>query len=390
MAEKKIGKSKFVVYSSSSEQTVSETLGSLHAEDLDQENILMHPAMYKPIQRLKSCPNFKDVSRKTIVESLMKQPNPDAGKDIVVDVGSDTEEIELTYSEIINRHPPPKKIIYTLPRDEYQPDKEDKSPKTRLYSHRGLGSVYPNEIKNLIGYKYSQFTVGMFKIKVPSGWSMKLPEEDDRVCLYRDNNFAIYPECFWYGMRLPFNEFQKEVFNFFRVAPSMLTPNSWRILVCFEAICVQIIRRPTARSFHFFFQLKSRAHWFYFSKRPGHADLKLMGGLAESAHDWKEYFWVIKVDPLEAKLDFHHAWCRPIHCKGEPKEEDLGPQDRSTVNQISGFVKRYLDRYEPPLQEFDAKEIVRRYQDDLPVFEIPAEMIGDGTSRDELEQGVLL
>ena len=42
------------------------------------------------------------------------------------------------------------------------------------------------------------------------------------------------------------------------------------------------------------------------------------------------------------------------------------------------------------MQEFDAKEIVRRYQDDIPVFEIPAEMIGDGSSREELEQGVLM
>ena len=114
-----------------------------------------------------------------------------------------------------------------------------------------------------------------------------------------------------------------------------------------------------------------------------------MGGLAESAYDWREYFWVIKVDPLETKLDFQYTWCRPIHCRGEPKKEKLGPQDQSTVEQISGFVKRYLERYEPPMQEFDAKEIVRRYQNDIPVFNIPAEMIGDGTSLEELEQGVL-
>ena len=133
-------------------------------------------------------PDFKDVSRKIIVETLMNQPNPDAGKDIVVDVGSDTEDIELTFNEIVNKRPSSRKLIYTLPRDEYQPDKEDRSQKTRLYNQSGLGSVYPYEIKNLIGYEYSQFVVGMFKIKVPSGWSVKLPEEDDRVCLYRENH----------------------------------------------------------------------------------------------------------------------------------------------------------------------------------------------------------
>ena len=40
------------------------------------------------------------------------------------------------------------------------------------------------------------------------------------------------------------------------------------------------------------------------------------------------------------------------------------------------------------MQEFDAREIVRRCQNDIPVFEIPAEMIGGSSSREELEQGV--
>ena len=51
-------------------------------------------------------------------------------------------------------------------------------------------------------------------------------------------------------------------------------------------------------------------------------------------------------------------------------------------------MERYLDRYEPLLQEFNAQEIVRRYQNDIPIFEIPAKMIGDGSSKEELEQGV--
>ena len=57
----------------------------------------------------------------------MSQPNLDPGKDIVVDVGSNTDDIELTFDEITNRSLSPKKLIYTLPRDEYLPDKEDKS-----------------------------------------------------------------------------------------------------------------------------------------------------------------------------------------------------------------------------------------------------------------------
>ena len=135
MADKKIGKSKFVIYFSSSEDTISDTLGlELNTEDLDQTNIMFHPAMYKPIQRLKMSPDFKNTSRKLIVESLMKQPNKDARKDIVVDVSFDTEDRVMNFEEISNRWLSPKKLIFTLPRDEYQPDKEDKSQKNRMYT----------------------------------------------------------------------------------------------------------------------------------------------------------------------------------------------------------------------------------------------------------------
>ena len=64
----------------------------------------------------------------------MAQPNADAGKDIIADVGSDIEDIELTYEEISNKCVSSKRLVYTLPRDEYHPDKEDVSPKKRMYS----------------------------------------------------------------------------------------------------------------------------------------------------------------------------------------------------------------------------------------------------------------
>ena len=52
MADKKISKSKFVVYSSS-EETMSDShdnLGSSDVDtgDLEKTNFMMHPSMYKP------------------------------------------------------------------------------------------------------------------------------------------------------------------------------------------------------------------------------------------------------------------------------------------------------------------------------------------------------
>ena len=52
---------------------------------------------------------------------------------------------------------------------ERAPDREDLSGKKSLYMERSLSLEKPFEIKNLIGFEYSQFIAGMFKIKVPSG-----------------------------------------------------------------------------------------------------------------------------------------------------------------------------------------------------------------------------
>ena len=41
------------------------------------------------------------------------------------------------------------------------------------------------------------------------------------------------------------------------------------------------------------------------------------------------------------------------------------------------------------MMEFNAKQIVRRFQIDLPVFELPQEMIGEGPSSEQYESGVL-
>ena len=95
------------------------------------------------------------MGRKVIIDFLNSHPNPDAGKDIVVDVSSDTEDIELTYDEIPNKRVNPKRLVYALPKDEYRPDKEDISPKTRIFSQRSLSSECPFKLKSLIGYKYS-------------------------------------------------------------------------------------------------------------------------------------------------------------------------------------------------------------------------------------------
>lgn len=137
----------------------------------------------------------------------MSKPNHDVSKDVVVDVGFDGEEIELSYEEITNRRLLPKKNVYTLPKEQYKPDHVDRSPKSILYLAKKDGTEKPNEMKNLIGVEYSQFIIRAYKVKVLSDWTVFIPTKENRVCLYQENHFAIYLECFKFRMRIPFNDF---------------------------------------------------------------------------------------------------------------------------------------------------------------------------------------
>ena len=84
-------------------------------------------------------------------------------------------------------------------------------------------------------------------------------------------------------MRLPFSESQKEVFNYFRLAPSMIMPNSWKIMLAFEALCVEVVVRPTARLFRHIYQLKkSQEGWYFSSKQTKLKENRLFEGLDES------------------------------------------------------------------------------------------------------------
>ena len=95
-----------------------------------------------------------------------------------------------------------------------------------------------------------------FNVNVPHGWSISIPREEERVCSYTGYHTCIYPKCFLFGIRLPFMEFQKKVFDYFWLAPSMIMSNSWKIMVAFEALYVEVLVRPTTRLFRHFYQPK--------------------------------------------------------------------------------------------------------------------------------------
>ena len=90
----------------------------------------------------------------------------------------------------------------------------------------GFGTRAPDEINSLVNLEYSHFVVGAYGVKVPLGWMVSIPLESERVCPYNFNKMALYLNAFHYGMRLPFNPFVKDVFNYFFIALSQITPNN--------------------------------------------------------------------------------------------------------------------------------------------------------------------
>ena len=114
-------------------------------------------------------PKYKHITRKALLEILMEEPNPDAIKDIVIDVESEIDEIDETYDAIKHNQLPLRKRMFLWKINRYMNDPEDRKPKVRTHLSLAHGTQKPEEIKNLIKLKYSRFIVGAYAIKVPSG-----------------------------------------------------------------------------------------------------------------------------------------------------------------------------------------------------------------------------
>jgi len=70
-------------------------------------------------------------------------------------------------------------------------------------------------------------------------WEVVLPSTSDRVCSeYENHFFPMYEVVFKaMGFRLPFSDFQREVFCWTKLSPSQIHPNSYAFMRSFELVC---------------------------------------------------------------------------------------------------------------------------------------------------------
>jgi len=70
-------------------------------------------------------------------------------------------------------------------------------------------------------------------------WELLLPSTSNRVCSeYENHVFPMYEVVFKeMGFRLPFSDFQREVFRWTKLSPSQIHPNSYAFTRAFELVC---------------------------------------------------------------------------------------------------------------------------------------------------------
>ena len=73
------------------------------------------------------------MSRKALLEILMKQENPDSRKSVVVDVEYDSEDIDETFNSLKQEELPLRKRMFLWKADIYWIDLEFNKPKVRTY-----------------------------------------------------------------------------------------------------------------------------------------------------------------------------------------------------------------------------------------------------------------
>ena len=146
--------------------------------------------------------------------------------------------------------------VYQLPLDEYTKDSDSDCSLEPLHPEVKRDNKYPNGIVSLVKKEERKEFIYNNLPDKPEGWRIEVPSSEDRVSSCTPDQFALYEKAFEFRFRVPFTEFQVRLTNYFRVTPAQLLPNSWRIIVAFEILCLHLHLRPTPTLFHQFYTMK--------------------------------------------------------------------------------------------------------------------------------------
>ncbi|XP_022769128.1 uncharacterized protein LOC111312782 isoform X2 [Durio zibethinus] len=144
-------------------------------------------------------------------------------------------------------------------------------------------------------------------------YHLSLPKSSQRANsnFARKHTFCIYADAFKAGLRLPLHPLIPAILRQFGVAPTQITPNSWRVLICFISFCCSQKITPTVNLFRAIYSLKDHSGdgkgWWFFCARNG---LKLFDGFPSSTKGWKSMFFIISTSEMDC-LRVNTKWGHP-------------------------------------------------------------------------------
>ncbi|KAM3207993.1 hypothetical protein ACQJBY_062964 [Aegilops geniculata] len=165
------------------------------------------------------------------------------------------------------------------------------------------------------------------KYDIPAGdQSTALPAGDLRASSSPPHGaICVYAHALEAGMRLPLHPFFVEVLTYFNLAPTQLTPNSWRIMAGFLVLCRSADVPLSLAVFRRFFLLhhKHEIAWYFFKSRRG-SGLRFTG-LPDSIKGWKSgFFFLHSTTPWPCPVE----WGKPS--KSSLADPVLSAEDRET------------------------------------------------------------
>ncbi|CAJ2644657.1 unnamed protein product [Trifolium pratense] len=131
----------------------------------------------------------------------------------------------------------------------------------------------------------------------PVNWEVHVPAEGEQICSpYTEGGFTMYELAFReLGYKLPFNDFEAEVFGRLNVAPSQLHPNAMAFIRAYQVLCRYLEVEATVPLFFHIFKIQrqrvgDQQGWVSLK----HASSKIFKMFVESARGFKERYYVIK------------------------------------------------------------------------------------------------
>ncbi|XBH97843.1 hypothetical protein VPH35_127455 [Triticum aestivum] len=121
---------------------------------------------------------------------------------------------------------------------------------------------------------------------------------------------CVYEAALEGGMRIPLDRFFWQVLSHFRIAPSQLTPNCWRMMAGFSVLCHEARAEPSLAVFLHFFSIVVHGNgWYLFRAKK---NLRFTG-FPHYIKDWKRGFFFL-LSPT--------SWPCPVEW-GEPPQSAL-------------------------------------------------------------------